>query len=389
MSSDNSTQEGTGPTRIGKYEVLAHIASGGMGSVYRAYDQENRREVALKVMSSEMAAKPAMLERFRREARSGLQLQHENVVTHYEYGESDGTCFLAMEFIDGIDLHEYIDKEGALDPEETRQIVLQAARALGHAHKQGIVHRDIKPSNFLLSRQDGRLRVKLSDLGLARHAAAEECRITRSGTTVGTVDYISPEQARDSGRADIRSDLYSLGCTWYHMLAGQPPFPDGGLAERLLKHLTTEPPDLRRFNPRISKELVAVVRKLLAKKPEDRYQSPRDLIQDLVSLNPISKPVVRKGIANGNLTIGKSRARRGGKKRSRTSRLRRHKMSWLIGGLLGLALLAGVVFWLGSRHKPISEPVPQPPTAAPIHTAVMSEKGTGLLNGGTVGLPQH
>ncbi len=248
MSSDSPvTDSSRRVARIGKYEILKHIATGGMGAVYKARDTEEDREVALKVLTAEMAAKPAMLVRFKREAEHASKLRHDNVVNIYEFGESNGTFYMAMEFVEGIDLHEYITRKGKVSPEASRQIMIQAARALDHAHLNNIVHRDIKPSNFLLARKNGKIVVKLTDLGLARNASNEEFRVTRAGTTVGTVDYIAPEQARDSGSADIRSDLYSLGCTWFHMLAGRPPFPDGSLAERLCKHMMDDPPDVRSF----------------------------------------------------------------------------------------------------------------------------------------------
>jgi hypothetical protein len=265
-----------------------------MGAVYRAIDTETRQEVALKVLTAEMAAKPGMVKRFRREGESALQLQHENIVKVFEYSTCGGTSFIAMEFVDGIDLLDYIDANGPLDPEESRQIMIQACRALKHAYEHGIVHRDIKPSNFLVAHKKGRLIVKLTDLGLARQPSTEDFRVTRSGTTVGTVDYMAPEQARDSGLADTRSDLYALGCTWFHMLAKEPPFPAGGLAERILKHLEQRPPDVRGFNPRASKALTRVLNRLLEKKQEDRYQTPADLLDDLLSLDAIARPKIRK-----------------------------------------------------------------------------------------------
>jgi serine/threonine protein kinase len=268
--------------RLGRYELLSHIATGGMGVVYRARDTESGREVALKILAPEVAAaKPAILERFIREARSAAKLRHENIVTLYEFDEDRGTYYLAMELVEGKDLHDYISRKGKLSARRALKILVQAARALDHAHQVGIVHRDIKPANFLISRRDGHLVVKLTDLGLAREASDEEFRVTREGSTVGSIDYMAPEQARDSGSADIRSDLYALGCTLYHMLAGQPPFPDGGLTERLFKHIEAEPPDVRQFNPGVTPELLRALRRLLAKKPEDRYQTPAELLEDL------------------------------------------------------------------------------------------------------------
>src|SRR5260370_38179841 len=154
--------------RIGKYEVLGHIATGGMGAVYRAVDTELDRPVALKVLNPEIAAKENSLNRFRREAKTAAKLRHENTVAIYDVGEAGGTYFLALEFVDGVDLHEYICQKGKIPAEEARQIVIQAAKALDHAHKAGIVHRDIKPSNFLVTRQHDRLVVNLTHLGLAR-----------------------------------------------------------------------------------------------------------------------------------------------------------------------------------------------------------------------------
>lgn len=275
-------------TRLGKYKVLEHIATGGMGTVYKASDEELRRIVALKVLDESLAEKPNTLERFRREARHAARLSHKNIVTLYEYGQANGRHFLVMEFVEGIDLYDYIERKGQLAPEESRRILVQAVKALDHAFRQGITHRDIKPSNFLLTRDHDRMRVKLTDMGLARKAGDDEFRVTRAGSTVGTIDYLAPEQARDSSAADIRSDIYSLGCTLYHMLAGNPPFSDGGLGERILKHLQEEPPDIRRFNPQVSDEFWTLLVRMLAKKPEDRFQTPVELLAALKALPPQS-----------------------------------------------------------------------------------------------------
>ncbi|MBY0231838.1 MAG: protein kinase [Gemmataceae bacterium] len=288
------------PVRIGKYEVVQHIATGGMGAVYRARDPQTKQEVALKILPPDKTEKQALVVRFKREYAAASKLRHENIVALYEFGESGNALWFAMEFVDGIDLHEHIQKQGTVDPEEARSIVLQAARALRHANAHGIVHRDIKPSNFLLARKNGKLVVKLTDFGLAREEATDQFRVTRAGTTVGTIDYMSPEQAKDSGAADIRSDLYSLGSTWYHLLVGHSPFPHGGLGERLIKIMNEIPTDARELNPQVSGETWAVVEKLLAKSPADRYQTPEELIDDLLPLEgkatakPKSKPAAKK-----------------------------------------------------------------------------------------------
>jgi serine/threonine protein kinase len=364
MPQDPSALGSRRSVRIGKYEVLAHIATGGMGAVYRATDTETGQEVALKVLTTEMAAKPAMLERFKREGRNAAKLRHENIVTIYEFDEVQGNYYIAMEFVDGIDLHDYIEQKGQLDPEETRQIMIQAARALAHAHVQGIVHRDIKPSNFLLTRKGNRLVVKLTDMGLARELHSEEFRVTRAGTTVGTVDYIAPEQARDSSNADTRSDMYSLGCTWFHMLTGQTPFCKGGLAERLIKHMEEPPPDVRTFNPKVSDALVAVLNKLLAKKPQDRYQEPRELVQALLEMNAVRNPAqqdepVSPSRSRGDLSRTSrrgptKRASSGSKSRAEPRKTAGTKPLAWVAAIAAVLLLvgSGIAFIIHARNRP-------------------------------------
>ena len=273
--------------RLGKYEIVAHIATGGMGAVYKAIDQELRRTVALKVLpsrSNPTRKNVTNLERFKREARHAARLSHPNIVTLYEYGydEIEDVYFLAMEFIDGHDLAHVIARKGRLPPQDARHILKQAAQALEHAYSQGVIHRDIKPSNFLLTRVGSKTMVKLTDMGLAIVADDEEFRMTRARSEPsGTIDYMAPEQARDSRAADIRSDIYSLGCTAYHMLAGKAPFAEGGLGERVYKHQNVPPADVRAENPSVSAGFWGVLQKMLAKKPADRYATPSDLVADL------------------------------------------------------------------------------------------------------------
>jgi serine/threonine protein kinase len=284
-----------GPVHLGKYQILGHLGAGGMGAVYKALDPDNNRQVALKVLAPEgIAGRPALLERFRREALHGAKLRHENIVQIYEFGEAGGAYYLVMELVEGTNLHEHVNEHGPLEPERARRVVLQVAAALDHAFQQGIVHRDIKPANILLSEKDGKTVAKLVDLGLARTNREDELRLTREGHTVGTVDFMSPEQARDSASADVRSDIYSLGCTLFHMLTGAPPFADGSLPERLYKHAEAEPPDVREQNPAVSPELAAVLQRMLAKKPADRPQTPAELLALLrVAACHPSKPAPR------------------------------------------------------------------------------------------------
>jgi serine/threonine protein kinase len=288
----SASTDGKSRYQLGKYQIRAHIASGGMGAVYRAVDSESGREVALKVLPPEYAARPHVLARFRREFSAGVKLRHENIAALYEFAEVADTYFLVMEFVDGINLYEHIRAKGRLAPEEARGILIQVASGLEHAHQLGIIHRDIKPSNILLTQVEGRSVAKLIDLGLARETREDEFRLTRDGTTVGTVDYLAPEQARDSRSADIRSDIYALGCTLYHMLAGRPPFNEGSLTERIYQHAEAQPPDLRLFNPDIPPDLLAICRRMMAKKAENRQQTPTEVLQELQGKRREPRPII-------------------------------------------------------------------------------------------------
>jgi serine/threonine protein kinase len=281
MAREHPPPRGGGSNQqVGRYQILNHIASGGMGAVYKAVDIQLRRTVALKVLRAHRAQNDRDLERFNREARNSALLTHPNIVTTYDYGFDVNHCvyFLTMEFIEGYDLARHIARRGMLSPKETRNILIQTAEALAHAFDQGVVHRDIKPSNFILARVGGKVVVKLADFGLALGSDEDEFKVTKDGTTVGTIDYMAPEQARDSRAADIRSDIYSLGCTAYHMLTGNPPFAEGGIGERVHKHMHVAATDVRDFNPAVSSGLWEIVRTMLAKNPADRYGTPREML---------------------------------------------------------------------------------------------------------------
>jgi len=265
--------------RLGKYRIERQLGAGGMGTVFLALDSELRRTVALKVLPKERASNPQLVRRFKSEGQSAARLEHENIVKVFEAGEIDGHLYIALEYIDGVDVQELVRKRGFLPVRRSIEIVRQVAAALQHAFERGIVHRDIKPSNLLI-RKDG--VVKLADMGLARAIDETiESSITHAGMTVGTVDYISPEQGSDSKQADIRSDLYSLGCSWFHMLTGEVPYPDGTAIDKLRAHSTARIPDPRQYNDRIPAAVVAVLQRMMSKKPDNRYQTPLELIDDL------------------------------------------------------------------------------------------------------------
>ncbi|MCA9039131.1 MAG: protein kinase [Planctomycetaceae bacterium] len=262
-----------------KYEIQKKLGSGGMGSVYLAKDIELGRPVALKILPKDKADNPTLLKRFKSEAQAAANLKHDNIVMVYGAGEHEGYYYMVMEYVEGVDVHRLISKKDKLSVKRSIEIIKQVAAALDHIGSKGIVHRDIKPSNLFIQR-DG--TVKLGDLGLARSLEdSDEAGVTRAGTTVGTVDYISPEQARNSKAADIRSDIYSLGCTWYHMLTGLPPYPEGSLTNKLHAHAVKPPPNPQVLNEAVPDGVVAIMHRMMAKRPEDRYQTPEELIQDL------------------------------------------------------------------------------------------------------------
>jgi eukaryotic-like serine/threonine-protein kinase len=279
------------PKRLGKYEIQRMLGKGGMGAVYLAQDTLLKRLVALKVLPKDKAKNPTLVKRFHAEARSAAALRHDNIVMLYENGQADGYDYIALEFVDGTDAARLINTRGILPVRRATEIIKQVAQALDHAQQQGVVHRDIKPANLLI-RRDG--VVKLADMGLARIVDETlDTGITRAGTTVGTVDYMSPEQARDSKAADIRSDLYSLGCTWYFLLTGEPPFPDGALTNKLRAHAEKPCPDPRLKNNKVPETVVAVLNRMMAKHPKDRYQHPLDLIADLDRGSEVKHNVTR------------------------------------------------------------------------------------------------
>ncbi len=274
---------------LGKYALVKKLGEGGMGAVFLATDTQLKRQVALKILSKDAAKDTNAIKRFKSEAQAAALLQHKNIITTYEAGEDKGQMFIALEFVDGIDVDKLIKQRGAIDQKRSLDIIKQVTDALRHAYDRKIVHRDIKPSNLMITK-DG--TVKLADMGLARSMEESvETGITRAGTTVGTVDYMSPEQTRDSRSADIRSDIYSLGCTWYQMLTGGPPFPDGSLTNKLQAHATTPPPNPRDKNEDIPEATVAIIHRMMAKKPDDRYQTPTELMDDLENVNRTDEAV--------------------------------------------------------------------------------------------------
>ncbi|HEV3164751.1 MAG TPA: serine/threonine-protein kinase [Isosphaeraceae bacterium] len=264
--------------RIDKYILLDRIGQGGMGQVYLAKDTRLNRQVALKVLSPERMNNPRALARFQREAKVGAQLQHENLVRIYDEGDCNGIRYLVMEFIEGQNAGRLVAEKGPMPPATAARLVRQVALGLAHAHQKGLIHRDVNPWNILVTYEGA---AKLTDVGLAIDLFDQEDAVTRDGATVGTFDYISPEQARHSRSVDARSDIYSLGCTLFHLVTGRVPFPMPSLPEKLYAHQTTEADLMSTLVDGLPPGLDDVVRKMMKKKPDDRYSDPSEVARAL------------------------------------------------------------------------------------------------------------
>ena len=330
---------------LGPFTLLERVGEGGMGQVFKARQKVLQRVVALKVIRKECLKNPKVTLRFQREIRAAGQLNHPHIVRAYDADQINGTYYIAMEYIEGVDLAKLVKDEGPLRVDRACEYIRQAALGLQHAFERGLVHRDIKPANLLVTRAvssdrrrssgfikrplpaqlDERKRntpprlevaqaypwgvVKILDMGLSRCNDSlfgrASTHLTQVGSVMGTPEYIAPEQARDSHTSDVRADLYSLGCTLYFLLTGQAPFPEGTLTEKLLQHQFEPVPPVglkrrERLGPVADEAVLAVpgrveelIHKLMAKLPNDRYQTPIELANELQA--------IVQGLANGTL----------------------------------------------------------------------------------------
>ncbi len=342
------------------------VGGGGMGAVFRALDTKLHRTVAVKVLSTYQAGDEGTKQRFQVEARSAARLDHPHIARVHYVGESQGVCYIVFEYIDGTNVRDVVYGRGPLPLADAIHYTLQITDALLHIWQQGVVHRDIKPSNILIT-QDG--QAKLVDMGLARLEAVDKRQgaegheqkgeddrrdltgrqeqpadLTSSGMTIGTFDYISPEQARNPRQADIRSDIYSLGCTLYFMLAGQPPFPEGTMLQKLLQHQGDQPPDLHDHRPDLPESVVELVETMLEKKQEDRFQNPSELAAALVAVTE------QLGIGHPQLVLPALLPTRS--EQNQNSWLRRYA-PWLGAAvLLGLSLFVLQYLWTTGEQSP-------------------------------------
>ncbi len=265
--------------RLAHYELEETLGVGGMAAVLRAKDLTLDRPVALKILPPDMARDQENVQRFHNEARSAAKLDHPNVARVYAFGIDQSLHYIAYEFVEGETLRARIERIGRLPILDALNITYQIALGLEHAAERGVIHRDIKPSNIILTPQN---QAKLVDMGLARALDAHaDQALTQSGVTLGTFDYISPEQALDPRSADCRSDIYSLGCTLYHAVTGMPPVPPGTAVRKLQAHQHDLPADPRLLNPEIDDATMQLLGRMLAKRPEERFQHPRELAEHL------------------------------------------------------------------------------------------------------------
>jgi serine/threonine protein kinase len=366
-----------------RYHVLGFLGRGGMGTVYRAEHRLMGRPVALKIISPHLLGRPAMAQRFLREVRAAARLDHPNIVQAYDADRAGDTYFLVMEFVEGVNLDQVLAEQGRLPCDRACDYARQCALGLQHAHEQGMVHRDIKPHNLMLTPQG---QVKILDFGLARHAseAALEAPDTSPGPEpvddaaltplrglacsylgLGTADYVAPESAVDARRADIRADIYSLGCTLYHFLTGRVPFPGGNSFEKIAAHREQAPTALCELRPEAPEGLEAVVARLMAKAPASRPQTPAEAAAALapfalparqvlvVDDDPAARDSLRKLLEREGYTVATA-----ADGREALARLRAFPLPDLILLDLLMPVMDGWEFLREQRHDPALASVP-------------------------------
>lgn len=298
---------------LGKYRLLGLLGSGGMSSVYLGEHVLMQRRVAIKVLPKNRVQDSSYLARFHREAQAAAALDHRNIVRAYDVDNDGSLHYLVMEYVEGRDLQKTVYEDGPLDYPIAAEYIRQAAEGLAYAHEHGLIHRDIKPANLLVDQHNV---VRILDLGLARFADDGQASLTvvHDENVLGTADYLSPEQARDSHGVDARADIYSLGCSLYYLLTGHPPFCEGTMPQRLMAHLKQTPPPIHNDRPDAPHDLVEICFRMMAKKPDDRYGSAQevaDVLGDWLALHG-ADPRAGPGSSSGRLAAVVPRQGRSG-----------------------------------------------------------------------------
>ena len=339
--------------QLGEFEVLERLGQGGMGAVYKARQSVLKRLVAIKTLSPALAMDGEFVTRFHNEAVAAAALNHPNLVQVYAAGENAGQHWFAMEFVDGESVQKRLDRLGKLEPEEAIAICMHVATALDFGwRKAQLIHRDIKPDNIFLS-NDG--EVKLGDLGLAK-SASQENSLTMTGASMGTPLYISPEQTEGRRDIDLRSDIYSLGCTLFHLICGSPPYSGESAVGVMIKHVSAPLPDICAAYSHVHPAIAAVVLKMMQKAPSDRYQSYSELTTDLLAaFAALSAPVVQPVTATAQAVFvaqqEPAQTQRQAVKLTNADidRTPKRKTGLWIAAALGLAVVGGGAFWLVTR----------------------------------------
>jgi len=320
--------------RFGNYVLKRPLGHGALGAVYLAQDAANRRPVALKVLSATFASNGDYARSFLSEARLATQLHHPSIVAVYDYGREGNQYYLAMEYVDGKSCKAKIAEKGRLPWREAVQIAIQVAEGLKAAAAQGIIHRDIKPENVLI---DSEGRARITDLGLAKEV--DVSTPLPSDTSLGTPDYMSPEQVNNSETVDFRSDIYSLGATLFHMVCGKAPYTGHSAYEVMVKHVAADLPSPLKYVPALPREVCDVMRKMMAGAPQDRYASYDELIADLKALlagQPVAASQFRdESMLSANGSTANDVAQR-----------RHRKLAWVAVVVVPALLILGAVIYL-------------------------------------------
>ncbi len=330
------------------YEILAKLGEGGMGAVYKARQPLLNRIVALKVMAGQISSDPDYVARFIREAASAANLHHPNIVEVFTAGEENGAYFMAMEFVEGESLRKRLDRLGRIPPPEAVAITLYVAQALQHAwNKTRLIHRDIKPDNIFLSTAG---EVKVGDLGLAKSVGSENTELTQSGMMMGSPHYISPEQAQAAKDIDFRTDIYSLGCTLYHILTGQTPYTGDSSMVVILKHINEPPPAIFKTWPQCPMPLGMLLGRMLAKDRAARPQNYEQLLTELFAVSgklqssaAASKPAPVAGSEVATQPRASSPAPTGSHQPS--AKPKNLKVLYGAAGAAAMVVLSGLLFW--------------------------------------------